>query len=332
MTVIRQAVSDLLEIFRKAPHKRAAHAESRPLLQQLSREPAFLSEALRQYVGQRANLERGNYPVLAIRIASNAYFDLVINCWIPLPSGGTDLSTKAIHHHGTLLLSTATIFGPGYEHWLFTRARPLQDSTTLYDMSLLETSRHGPQHVAFVDAFVPHLPMYPPSLSLTLALWSDSRPTTVVDRAKRMPLVRGREAQLRRLALRLGLRKALSLKVAESFDFHPVPGGFEVIADRREFPLGPNEDHLQSLFHVLQRTGNEEIAAEIARHRAGGPLARQRVVDDLLARLRRGETVEGKLSPGHTDVPYANFTSREIVNSLRALPKAQPASRKLHAS
>ena len=331
MRRIREAVSELIRSFRRAPHKRAAHAEGRAVLEQLSREPAFLTEVLQSYVGRRDSLERGNYPVVAIPLETNPYFDLVVNCWIPLPTGRTDLSTKAIHHHGTLLLSTATIFGPGYEHWMFTRARPLPGSTTLYGMELVEAIRHGLHHVAFVDAHVPHLPVYPPELSITLALWSDSRPTTLVNHAKRLPFFRGREAQLRSMAIRLGLRRTLALKVAEGFDFHPLSDGFEVIPDRREFPLGPNEDHLHSVFHVLQRTGNEHLANEIARHNQERPFCNQALFEELLHRLRNATPIEGKLSAGHYDVPFANFTTATIRDTLLATGRAAP-TRVQHAS
>jgi hypothetical protein len=263
---------------------------------------------------------------------SNPYFDLIINCWIPLPDRRTDLSTKAIHHHGTLLLSTATIFGPGYEHWLFTRPRPMPGSTTMHRMEALDVARHGLGHVAFVDAYVPHLPVYPPDLSLTLALWSDSRPTTALHHIKRMQLFRGREAQLRAMAVRLGLRGALALKVVEGFDFHPLPGGFEIIPDRREFPLGPNADHLQSLLHVLQRTGNEHLAPEIGRHASQRPFDDQQRVDELLASVRSGRPVEGKLSEGHFTVPYANFSTAEILSTLRAFTPGALETRERHAS
>jgi hypothetical protein len=331
MNTVTDAVAELTRIFRRAPHKRAAHAESRELLRQIAGEPRFTTDALRRYVGRREYLERGNYPVVSVPIASNPYFDLIINCWIPLPDRRTDLSTKAIHHHGPLLLSTASIFGPGYEHWLFTRPRPLPGSTTTYGMDLLEAARHGLGHVAFVDACVPHLPVYPPDLSLTLALWSDSKPTTALHHLKRMSLFRGREAQLRAMAVRLGLRRALALKVVEGFDFHPVAGGFEVIPDRREFPLGPNEDHLQSLLHVLQRTGNEHLAPEIGRHASERPFSGQPVLDDLLGDVRAGRPVEGKLSPGHYTVPYANFSTAEILGSLRELAQRPPETRERYA-
>ena len=152
---------------------------------------------------------------MRLPIALNPYFELVVNCWIPLPDRRTDLSTKAIHHHGKLLLSTATIFGPGYEHWTFSPPEPVSAKQDYWKMRLLERAPHPLHHVAFVDAQVAHVPMYPKDLTLTLALWTSSAPTTVRDFVKRVPWVNRNANALRTASDRLGLRKTLDLNVVE---------------------------------------------------------------------------------------------------------------------
>src|SRR5690349_21593658 len=127
-----EAVHELTRIFRASPSKHAAHTHSRDLLEQLSRAPNFLTAVLEKHLSSPGALEAKNYPVVALPIASTPYFDLVVNCWIPLPTGDTNLSTKAIHHHGKLLLSTATNFGPGYEHWMFAPPRETDRARELY--------------------------------------------------------------------------------------------------------------------------------------------------------------------------------------------------------
>jgi hypothetical protein len=317
--VVDDVVHELVGIFRKASHKRAAHAEARPILEQVSRTPAFVREALEAYVPTTEALTRANYPVVAVPIASNPYFELVLNCWIPLPGHETNISTKAIHHHGTMLLSTATVFGPGYEHWLFTRPRPIDAEASRYRMELLEAAQHPLHHVAFVDAGVAHVPIFPSDQSITLALWSSSAPTTWKDYVKRIPLLKRRDRMLKNLALRAGLGKALAIKVVDTFDFYPSPTGFVPMKDREEFTLGPNEDHLHSLFCVIQRTGNEHIARDVRRRLAELRLRNQEVVVELADQVSRGVPIEGRLSAGHYGVEYANFTTDSIRTALRAV-------------
>lgn len=320
MDRLREAEAELVRVFRAAATKHEANERARPLMEQLSRDPSFLSAVLERYLETPGALDKNNYPVVGIHIALNPYFGLVANCWIPLPGRETHIATKAIHHHGDMLLSTATIFGPGYEHWMFSTPTPLAEGGDTYRMNLLEAAPHRLHHVSFVDAWVAHTPLYPESLSVTLALWSSRHPVTWRDRAKRIPIFKGREAQLRDLAVKLGLRKKLDLKVVESFDFFPDERGFRVMRERKEFELGPNEDHVCSVFHVVQQTGNERLARTVRRAVDQGKVSSGRpAVERLLAQLEKGTPIEGKLSEGHYGLPYANFTRQDIERALNAV-------------
>jgi hypothetical protein len=179
--------------------------------------------------------------------------------------------------------------------------------------------------VAFVDAWTAHTPLYPSSLSITLALWTSQRPVTWRDHAKRLRILRGREGQLRRLALRLGLRKRLDLKVVESFDFFPTDRGFQVMRERQEFALGPNEDHVCSVMHVVQQTGNDRLARTIRRAVDHGKATRaQATVERLLRDLERGTPIEGRLSPTHYGIPHANFTRDDMRRALAVGRSTRP--------
>ena len=319
MDRIRDVEQELLRTFRAASDKEEAHAGSRPLLEQLSREPAFLTQVLEKYVLTPGALAKKNYPVVSMEIALNPWFSLVANCWIPMVSRETHVATKAIHHHGPLLLSTVTAFGPGYEHWMFSLPRPIDGSRGLYAMDLLEAAPHPRHHVSFVDKWTAHTPLFPAALSITFALWSNSKPTTWRDRLKRIPLLKGREARLRELALSLGLRRGLDLKVVEDYDYFPVRDGFEVMPVRKEFERGPVEDHLCSVFNVMQETGNERLARTVRRAIDLGKVSPHPKLAELLERLEGGAPIEGRLSAGHTDLPYANFTRAQIEQSLAAV-------------
>ena len=177
-------------------------------------------------------------------------------------------------------------------------------------------------HVSFVDAWLAHTPFYPRELSITLALWSNRFDTTWRDHLKRLPGVSANANLLRNVAARMGLKKALDLKVVEAFDFFPITDGFQVMRERKEFTLGPVEDHVASVFHVLQRTGNEHLGRVVRRQLERGVVTTGRAaVERLLGDLERGRPIEGKLSSTHYGVPYANFTRDDVLSALRALGK-----------
>lgn len=312
-------VQHLTEAFRTSTDKREAHVKSIPVLTEMADDRGFLLGLLRRHIVQKGCLNTRHYPVLAFNVAHTPYFSLIVNCWIPHPDGRDDISTKAIHHHGELLLSTVTSFGPGYEHWLFELPEPVDVETELFSTRLIERAAHPLHHASFVDSYTCHLPVYPPSLSITLALWSTSTATTWRDHLKTMPTLQRNRAALRRVLQRVGLAKALELKLVEYFDFFPSESGFVGMKDRIEFALGPNDDYLYSLFHVLQETGNESLVPDIRDHVEGAPeLENRQLVKRLLDDLDAGNRIEGRLSDGHYDVPHANFTTSSIERALAA--------------
>jgi len=308
-------IETLTRAFSATPDKRLAHERSQAILQDMAADPAALREGFRRHILKPDGLSRCNYPVVGIMLASTPHFELVANCWITLPDRATDVSTKAIHHHGTMLLTTVTAFGPGYEHWTFTTPEVVDPERDLFSMRTIDHGAHGLGDAAFVDARIAHVPLYTSDTTITLALWSSSAATSWKDRAKRVPMLKRNSTRLTKVAARAGLARTLDLKLVEYFDFHPSADGFVGMRERKEFPLGPNTDYLASLFHVLQATGNDELAPTIA-EAAGRQQVTDPILDQLLDDLRRGDTIEPRLSPGHTGVPFANFTVADIERSL----------------
>ncbi|MBI1892847.1 MAG: hypothetical protein HYS14_01865 [Candidatus Rokubacteria bacterium] len=321
---LNRYVAALTDTFRRVRDKREAHYQSCRVLCDMAADPRVMTAVLQAHLGRPGTLNWKHYPVLGMEIEHNPYYTLVANCWIPLPGRETDVSTKTVHHHGNMLLTTVTAFGPGYEHWTFTRPEVVDPEQELYAMTVIERGPHPRQHVAFVDAFIGHVPLYPGSLSITLALWSNQFPTTWRDVLKRVPMFKGREETLRQLAARVGLTRALDLKVIQYFDFYPTTAGFKGMKERVEFDLGPNEDYLYSLFHVLQQTGNEALGRLVRERLQADAVQDRPLVSTLLADLESGCRVEGRLSDCHLRVPHATFRAAEIERALAASRPAAP--------
>jgi hypothetical protein len=318
MNSINKYVGALTRIFKEARDKHEANRRSWPVMQEMSADRMFLTQALEKYLREPGSLNVRNYPTVGLDVELNAYFGLVVNCWITLPDHRTDISTKSIHHHGNMLLSTVTAFGPGYEHWTFTKPEVVNPDSEVFDLKLIEREAHPMHHVAFVDSYVAHLPFYPPETSITYALWTNKFQATWKDRVKRIPLLQKNSESLRHLAVKAGLRQQLDLKVVEYFDFYPTADGcFRGIRERNEFKRGPNEDYLYSLFHVIQVTGNEHLASLIeAQVQSGQAIDNPGLIRHLLSELRSGQPIEGRLSQMHYNIAGANFTRQEAERAL----------------
>lgn len=308
----------LISIFKNAKDKHEANAKSSDVLRAMSDDPKVFSQILINHIRSNDSLNNLHYPVLSLSIANNRYFTLVANCWIPLPDKNTQISTKAIHHHGDMLLSTVTAFGSGYEHWMFKTPCVVDKDQELYELELIERAAHPKNHVAFVDAYIAHLPLYPADTTITYALWSSRFPSTWKDSVKRIPLLEKNSTRLREIASKLGMAKQLELKVVEYFDFYPTDAGFKGIKNREEFELSENADYLKSLFHIIQTTGNSEIAVDqMNRKLESDEMVIDRpLVSKLLGKLKNGDVINGKLSASHYNVPKANFSADDIKRAL----------------
>jgi hypothetical protein len=308
---------ELRKIFRGSRSKQNAHERSRPILQEMSADRAVLTEITRRHLMVSGTLNGRNYPVLGMNVELNPDFHLVANFWIPLPDHRTNLSTKAIHHHGTMLLTTVTSFGPGYEHWVFARPELVDDEERLFELKLTDRSRHALHDVAFVDKYIPHCPFYPSSLTVTYALWTSDKETTWLDLVKRIGPIRKRSAQLKKLAISMGLAHTLDLKVVRDFDYYPCDGAFRPEPERVEFPRGPNEDYLYSLFHVMQQTSNDGMVRTLEEKLASdNEIDNPQLVRALMGELVSGRTIVPRLSEGHYNRERANFTAQQVETVL----------------
>ena len=316
---MKRYIEALKKIFAGAPNKHEANYRSQAVLEEMSNDPAFLTSVLENHVRKDGALNTKHYPVVGIDIELNHLFGLVANCWIPLPDRATDISTKAIHHHGDMLLSTVTAFGPGYEHWTFKKPVAVDATSESYSLGLLEHGPHPLHHVAFVDSYVAHLPFYPPGMTITYALWSSKFQPSWKDRVKRFPPLQKNSARLKEIAARAGMTKHLDLKLVEYFDFYPTAKGFCGIKERKEFERGPNTDYLPSLFQVIQETGNQQLVPVLKQQlNSGRRLDNPGLLAELIQQLESGQTIEGRLSPTHYGIERANFSKRDLEIALAA--------------
>lgn len=326
MSQIEKYTKALKDIFVSARNKHEANFRSQPIMKEMSGDKKFLTEILIQHIERTDSLNKKHYPTVGLDIELNEHYGLVANCWIPLPDKSTDLSTKAIHHHGEMLLTTATAFGPGYEHWTFKSPKLIDEEKELYKLEISDHAPHPLHHVDFVDAYIPHLPLYPPGLTITYALWSHRKTTTWIDHIKRIPLLQKNHKRLREMAVKVGMAKSLDLKVVNYFDFYPTCDGFRGIKDRSEFERISNEDYLASLFHIIQETNNEHLSTLIREKLESDEQIDDRAtVKKYLADLESGVKIEGKLSDVHYTIPTANFTREQILQALTQQSKCEAA-------
>ena len=317
-------INELIEVFKSSNDKRLAHQNSKEILRQMTSEPEIIKELLTYNINQEGFLAKKHYPVVELPIYRNSDFHIVANCWLPLPSKDTSISTKSLHHHGSMLLTSATAFGPGYEHWLFEKPVLVDEQNEVFSMKLIERSPHPRYHLCFVDSYSVHVPMYISELTITYALWSNSYSTSLLDKIKANKFISKNKKYLKSIANLFGLKKTLAIKSENYLDFYPVIGGFKGIKERSEveFSRGPKSDYLHSLFHIIQKTGNANVILKMNKDHlfSNNPdLTSQDkyLINEFINDLKEKKTILSRLTEElHYGFPRANFTNESILKAI----------------
>lgn len=301
--------------------KQEFHKLVKPILHKLSKDSDFLSNLITTTIFTPGFWNRPHYPVPSFPIFRCPDFELVANCWVPYPFDSELISTKSLHHHGPMLLSTVTAFGPGYYHFLFNPAP--DDSSDVVPLTLNTYDHHSLHHIAFVDAYHIHVPMYPISLSITYALWTNSTNTSFLDTIKSLPFIQAYKKLFIRLITLLKLTSRFQLKSYKSLDYEPVSNGFRLIPERSltEYKLGPVQDRIQTIFSILQQVlpqnqlNSIDFLSIAASEFSDSPDHYQFFISCVKS-LSSSTPIPSVLSSGlHVNQPMSNFTESTILDS-----------------
>jgi hypothetical protein len=299
-----RAIAALTARFARGGDPREAHRASRAILADLAATPGAVEAIFRRHLARPGALQVPHYPVVSFDVERNAHLHLLANAWMARPDGRTDLTTKCLHLHDHLFLTTVTLFGPGYEHWVFDR--PVHRGDNRFAARLRDVTPHVVGEPAFVDTAAAHTLMFPSALSITLCLWT---------RARRAPTTRAR-ARLRRALdrvpdrVRVGALRALA--AAPVMDFFPRDGTLLGLSPRHAYPLGPLGDHCRSIVHLLQATGCEDLVPALRAHLDGLPPSDRAGGEAALATLGAGAVVPPCFSAGHLEDPVAIVSRDEL--------------------
>jgi hypothetical protein len=303
------------KIFAETDDRYEVHARCKPILEKLTASPDFLYSVIRQNLRDPAFLsKKRHYSTLSMTISESPEFSFVVNIFPPLPNRQTDISFQSIHHHGSLLLSTASVFGPGYESILFKKGYSINFDTGQTDMQIDKQYQNQIGKVEFVDANQPHIVFYPSNFSATYALWCDKTKKNTKEALKKIGLINRIKKPLAKLINRVGLGKYFGLNKAEYFDFYVENGAIKALKNRLEYDQsGDNDNFLRNIFAFIQQTGfNDTAFLTDFLNRADVPDTAKKYARMLI----EGKTVTDDFYDGHLNVPYVNLKREDILRAV----------------
>jgi hypothetical protein len=303
-------IQKLISAFKSEDYYQS-HKDITEILKSLVLDNVFLFEIIRYNLSKPDFLRRKrHYPTLSMVIAENENFSFVANLWLPLPNKETDTSFQSIHHHGNLLLSTISAYGPGYNSILFKKGFKIYKETEETEMVVDKIYHNSLNHLEFIDANTPHVVFYPTDFSITYALWSADKPMKAKAALKKMGILKAIKKPLLQLLKIFRLDSLLGLNTVTYFDFHPSGGKLKAMKDRVGYPEGSNGNFLQNIFYILQKVGFDD--RQFLESLKKDPKI-TRDAHTWIDKFLKGEEINPKFEDIHLNVPKVNLLKKDIL-------------------
>ena len=296
----------------KQPDLYQAHRDAAPVLVEASKDQEFLHWVLKKNLSDPAYLNKTrHYPTISFPIEENETFTMVANTFLPLPNGDTEQSFQSIHHHGKLLLSTVSAFGPGYESMIFKGGYSVDETSGLTNMQLERLYQNQSNNIEFVDAFVPHVVFYPTTASMTFALWSSGR-HEALSKVKKLGALQKVKKPLKAILQATGLASAAGINKIDFNDFYPADGQIYGMRNRIGYPEGSNENWLQNVFSLVQQMGLTD--ADFLNQLKADCVARNQPAPiPWIDKVLEGTPIDLKFEPSHLNIDKVNLHKQDIL-------------------
>lgn len=312
MTALEQHIRELDVIFQN-PDRYEAHRQAAPVLDRMARNPLIMHDVIRKnLMSDNLFTSKKTAPVIGFDIEIKRNYTFSAHCFFPLPNRAKNISHNWIHHHDHSLLTTINAFGEeGYFSYLFNTDYKYDPQTKrASNLHIEKEFTHSLYNIEFCDAFVPHVVFWPPTLTITYALWSfDHVPKfNAIRDSSFFQAIKG---PLKKLIGIFKVEKALDVETeTEDRQFAPEGDHF-VCVGNKQYAIADNANYLQNLFYILQETGfKDEAFLGNLKMRAQ---AKERAdVVNWIEKLLNGVQIEDLYDPAQLNTPGINF-SREAV-------------------
>jgi hypothetical protein len=253
-------IQEILSLEKKYPNRIDFHRNSEDLLSKMGADNDFLKLVIKRnfqdkgYLNQKWSL----YNIPFFYIYETADFYLKIHFFPTMENYVPGSAAHCIHHHNNYILTTAAIFGSGYETFLFEK-NPSVDRDSL--TSQLKITKHFTQKefpVHRIDAWEPHLVFNPEKFSATLQLWTpDVKRST--DSLRTNTFLKALKTPLRKLIYLLRMEKQFGIAAQKTYQWYPNGANFTAIEENEYFEptrkaVGPEVDSysMQTVFYFIQ--------------------------------------------------------------------------------
>jgi hypothetical protein len=254
-------IQEVLSLEKQYTDRKTFHQKAEPLLAKMGADDDFLKLVLKRNFQDKGFLDQkwSLYNIPFFYIYETADFYLKIHFFPSMKHFVPGTAAHCIHHHNNYILTTAAIFGSGYETLLFDKDVRIDPKTLDAQLKITKhfTQKEFPIHR--IDAWEPHLVFNPEKFSATLQLWTPDQ-KRVTDNLRVNPILKAIKNPLRKLIYILGMEKQFGIASQKTYQWYPEKDHFKAIEENIYFEptrkaVGPevNSYSFQTISYFLQQ-------------------------------------------------------------------------------
>lgn len=253
-------IQEVINLEKQYADRREFHRKAEHLLAKMGADDDFLKLVLKRNFEDKGFLDQkwSLYNIPFLYIYETADFYLKIHFFPSMKQFSSGSAAHCIHHHNNYILTTAAIFGSGYETLLFDKNIQFDPKTLDAKLKINKhfTQQEHPLHC--IDAWEPHLVFNPEKFSATLQLWTPDQ-KRVTDNLRVNPFLKAIKNPLRKLIYMLGMEKNFGIAAQHTYQWYPVGDHFKAIEENEYFEptrkaVGPevNKYSFQTIAFFIQ--------------------------------------------------------------------------------
>jgi hypothetical protein len=301
------------------------HSHSGAILQEMGADKGFLKDVVRRNFddeGYKSQVwSQYNIPFLYVYECND--FHLKIHFFPAMRDYVEGQAAHCIHHHNNYLLTTAAIYGTGYETMLFDKNVDIDEKTLKTSMRVARhfTQKEYPVHT--IDAWEPHVVFMPPAFSTTLQLWTPDKKRST-DSLRSNTILKALKNPIRRIIYWCGLERAVGISAQRTYQWYPDGNSFRAILEEEYFgptrnAKGPEIDlwSMQNVFIFIQRMGiADHVYLRELRNMPNTPFSYLPWIDMIL----NGEPIPDTWHRERINIPRESYTVEDIYAAAQMKP------------
>ena len=310
-------IQEILSLEKKFPNRREFHKNAEHLLSKMGSDDGFLKLVVKRNFEDQGYLKQewSLYNIPFFYIYETADFYLKIHFFPSMKNYVAGTAAHCIHHHNNYILTTAAIFGSGYETILFDKDVEMDQNTLDAHLKINKhfTQKEYPIHC--IDAWEPHLVFNPEKFSATLQLWTPDQ-KRVTDNLRVNPILKAIKNPLRKLIYVLGMEKQFGIASKKTYQWYPIGNQFKAIEENEYFEptrkaVGVEIDaySMQTVFYFLQN--RNLIDADFLKdflNKDTTPLYYKTFLSDVL----NGVIIEESFCKESINIPAKTYTINDV--------------------